>query len=463
MIITRHGARFPLKRFEHNTSWPDHKKFWEVYGGKLTPTGQQQLWLLGQKLQQRYSGVWDLDHPAFPQKCHIYSSNSDRTLGSAQAFLNGMFPSLMQTFMVADTVREPKEWVTRASERRDTCMVHQGLDINIASLESTYQPILHGMKNSPRYDQLKDKVFEECTWFSEHIEQPEYQKVLAKLQEMTGFNKISKGGVKALTHFQSIAQQIGIERAHRMAPILANEAGIVLDATDEALVREAADTVCRLRYQGNSHQEQRELSRLASGLLPAEVLYGMAGRVNGTSERCFSLYSAHDNTIMAFLSHMGFRDWNIPQFGGYISFELHRDRHTGEHTVKMLYNDRPELHDPLTFDEYIRLPPGEEIVQWKDVERGDMGWDEFFNKLMHQRQSFSSVQEWTEAGELDDQSRLQSMIEAEEKALAKMEKKLAELSELEVKKDEINARLTVLRNQAAVELGYPEFTRTEAL
>eukprot|EP00658_Telonema_sp_P-2_P029579 TRINITY_DN22486_c0_g1_i1.p1 TRINITY_DN22486_c0_g1~~TRINITY_DN22486_c0_g1_i1.p1 ORF type:complete len:294 (-),score=53.98 TRINITY_DN22486_c0_g1_i1:88-969(-) len=119
VLITRHGARFPLKRFPHNTSWPEHPKFWKVYGGKLTPTGQQQLWQLGHEIQQRYGGNWDQDHPGFPQQCYVYSSNSDRTIGSAQALLNGMFPTLMHTFMVADQVRHPKEWETRANERSE--------------------------------------------------------------------------------------------------------------------------------------------------------------------------------------------------------------------------------------------------------------------------------------------------------------------------------------------------------
>jgi len=33
--------------------------------------------------------------------------------------MNGMFPSLMHTFIVASEVRDPKEWASRGTERHD--------------------------------------------------------------------------------------------------------------------------------------------------------------------------------------------------------------------------------------------------------------------------------------------------------------------------------------------------------
>ena len=80
-----------------------------------------------------------------------------------------------------------------------------------------------------------------------------------KLWQMTGFGKISPDIklAKALTHFQSIAQQIAIERAHRMAPLLANKANLVLDSADEALVRQAADHAGRVAEPGEGHRHIR--------------------------------------------------------------------------------------------------------------------------------------------------------------------------------------------------------------
>ena len=89
---------------------------------------------------------------------------------------------------------------------------------------------------------------------------------------------------------------------------------------------QASEYICRLRYQGNSKFDQRELSRLAgwraihmyrlifsnnspllyacwitmaAGTLPATIVRSMIS-VAGSGERggLFTLYSAHDNTIM---------------------------------------------------------------------------------------------------------------------------------------------------------------------
>jgi hypothetical protein len=30
VLLTRHGARFPLKNFEHCDAWPKEKAFWET-------------------------------------------------------------------------------------------------------------------------------------------------------------------------------------------------------------------------------------------------------------------------------------------------------------------------------------------------------------------------------------------------------------------------------------------------
>ena len=70
------------------------------------------------------------------------------------------------------------------------------------------------------------------------------------------------------------AQGLKISHAHSLILSISDtESGgaQVLDSADEALVRTAADKVCRMRYQGNTHEQQLELSRLACGMLPAEV------------------------------------------------------------------------------------------------------------------------------------------------------------------------------------------------
>ena len=140
-----------------------------------------------------------------------------------------------------------------------------------------------------------------------------------------------------------MAQQIGIERAHQME-LFANSRGLRLTPREEELIRQCATRIVRTRYQGNSAEEQRRMSRLATGMLPTFVLNQFRRRVRKQSELRFCLLSAHDNTLMALLSHLGCGEWPIPQFGAFICFELHRDHSTGRHFVRALYNPDPSTY-----------------------------------------------------------------------------------------------------------------------
>jgi hypothetical protein len=132
---------------------------------------------------------------------------------------------------------------------------------------------------------------------------------------------------------QTVAQQIGIEKAHQME-LLRNPHGLRLDLRDQEIILEVAEYVCRLRYCGHSGEDQARMARLASGLLPAAVVNNFSAvREEGDDGGNFTLYSAHDNTIMAMLAHLGFRNFPLPKFAAHLVFELHEI--DGEHIVKV--------------------------------------------------------------------------------------------------------------------------------
>ena len=66
------------------------------------------------------------------------------------------------------------------------------------------------------------------------------------------------------------------------------------------------------------------MARLAAGLLPAAIVNGFQDVVESKDDGGqLTLYSAHDNTIMAMLAHLGFKNYPIPKFAAHIVFELH--------------------------------------------------------------------------------------------------------------------------------------------
>ena len=90
-------------------------------------------------------------------------------------------------------------------------------------------------------------------------------------------------------------------------------------------MQEVSEYVFRLRYQGTQSKEQQELARRASGLLPIEICRILhAGSQDAQNDMGrLVVFSAHDNTILALLAQLGFRDVPIPYFAAHVVFELH--------------------------------------------------------------------------------------------------------------------------------------------
>lgn len=65
---------------------------------------------------------------------------------------------------------------------------------------------------------LKERAVEQSPWFEERSREPAWLALLDKVWRITGFAKMNpcKPPAERISHFQSLAQQIGIERAHGM-------------------------------------------------------------------------------------------------------------------------------------------------------------------------------------------------------------------------------------------------------
>eukprot|EP00299_Pterocystis_sp_00344_P017996 c8997_g1_i1.p1 GENE.c8997_g1_i1~~c8997_g1_i1.p1 ORF type:complete len:696 (+),score=159.73 c8997_g1_i1:40-2127(+) len=237
--------------------------------------------------------------------------------------------------------------------------------------------------------------------------------LLDKLWHITHFTSIQpeKDLASRIGHLQSISQQIAIERSFGM-PLFANPLGLTLTNRDIANVQRAAACICRLRYCGLNDADQRTMARLAVGMLPFVIYDIMKKLVTSNSqtqskrnlnevESRMSIFSAHDNTIMALLSHLGFQNWPIPEFAAHVIFELRRDLH-GNHFVRMAFNADPKVISSLSSLKYVKLPSDGAFVDWADAQRGECSWAEFEKIILQDRQSFQRVQQWKKEGAVKD-------------------------------------------------------------
>jgi hypothetical protein len=71
---------------------------------------------------------------------------------------------------------------------------------------------------------LKEQAVEACPWFEERSREPEWLTLLAKVWRITGFAKMNPdlSAVERIRSFQSLAQQIGIERSVSHTSIYGN-------------------------------------------------------------------------------------------------------------------------------------------------------------------------------------------------------------------------------------------------
>eukprot|EP00301_Raphidiophrys_heterophryoidea_P018646 c3649_g1_i2.p2 GENE.c3649_g1_i2~~c3649_g1_i2.p2 ORF type:complete len:335 (-),score=82.20 c3649_g1_i2:88-1092(-) len=259
---------------------------------------------------------------------------------------------------------------------------------------------------------------------------------------MTHFQSLdpSKSLKKRIRKLQSVSQQIAIEQSFKMR-LFANTLGLTLTPEDIAHIQRVASRICRLRYCGFEKEQQRKLARLSAGLLPIRIIEAFSQIVHYNSKdpkhqqplelvsgsmasstlslsgatgvggdtvqaraklaraphnQRISLYSAHDNTIMALMSHMGFNNWPIPEFASALVFELWQDADTEEYSVKFAYNAETGSSDASRGEfKYVVMPnESEKVVDWNKAVPGSMTWNYFESILMNHRGSFRNEREW---------------------------------------------------------------------
>lgn len=105
-IIHRHGARQPLQKHETDPGIKEHS-------GKLYPEGVEQLKKLGSFIREEYQDSLKLKDTECSKKVVSFSSNFQRTQGSARAFLKGLCGDSSHTVATKVFYGEDRDWIIR--------------------------------------------------------------------------------------------------------------------------------------------------------------------------------------------------------------------------------------------------------------------------------------------------------------------------------------------------------------
>ncbi|XP_068612318.1 lysosomal acid phosphatase [Brachionichthys hirsutus] len=296
IVMYRHGDRSPIKAYPTD---PYQESDWPQGFGQLSEEGMRQQYELGQFLRKRYNGFLSQSYDRY--EIVIRSTDSDRTLMSAESNLAGLYPPTGQQVFMPDLNWQP---------------------IPVHTVSSSEERLLSfPLGNCPHYDQL----------MKETRQTEEYQNVVSKYQDVVEFVRNKTGQNFTLDTIGIVYDTLFCESRHNMsAP------DWVTPAVMEQL-QELRDLDFQFIF---GFYKQREKSRLQGGLLLDKIVKDLSNMAAPNPEQRLKMemLSAHDSTLLALHASLDVLDGRQPPYAACQIFELYR-ADNGSASVMMFFRN----------------------------------------------------------------------------------------------------------------------------
>ncbi|XP_068612531.1 lysosomal acid phosphatase-like [Brachionichthys hirsutus] len=322
VVLYRHGDRSPIKAYPTD---PYQESDWPQGFGQLSEEGMRQQYELGQFLRKRYDGFLSQSYDRY--EIVIRSTDSDRTLMSAESNLAGLYPPTDQQVFMPDLKWQP-------------------IPVHTVSL-SEERLLKFPVGNCPAYDQL----------MKDTRETEEYQNVLIKYQDVITLVGNKTGQNLTLGTIWTVYDTLFCESKHNMsAP------DWVTPAVMEQL-RELRDLDFQFLF---GFYKQREKSRLQGGLLLDKIVKGLSNMAAPDPKQRLKMemLSAHDSTVLALHASLDVLNGRQPPYAACQIIELYRDDNGSASVMMFFRNDTtvepyPQQLASCSFDcpleEFIRI------------------------------------------------------------------------------------------------------------
>ncbi|KAJ1182900.1 hypothetical protein NDU88_008077 [Pleurodeles waltl] len=305
-LLYRHGDRSPIKGYPTD---PYNEDTWPQGFGQLTQVGMEQHWDLGQALRSRYHGF--LNDSYDRRQIHVRSTDSDRTLMSAQSNLAGLYPpGESQTFNVNIS------W--------------QPIPVHTVP-ENEDRLLKFPLTPCPRYEELQNETRQSAEYVNKTKENLSF---LAMVANKTGIKEIS------LESVWSIYDTLFCESRHNLT--------LPSWATTEVMKRLEDLKNFSFRFLFGIHKTV-EKSRLQGGLLLDQILKNFTEAATSTNEQRLKviMYSAHDTTVVALQMALNVYNGIQTPYAACHIMELYQDD-SGNFSVEMYFrNDSGKDPFPL--------------------------------------------------------------------------------------------------------------------
>ncbi len=275
---------------------------WTQGLGELTPIGMHQEYLQGQRLRTRYVDELQL-LPQNYQNNSIFARSSDinRTIMSAQAFLCGLYPPGTGPLLNDDNPALPSAYQP----------------IPVRTMPEDQDPIIRG-----------EKVYEKRLNEMVHayvLPSAEWQKMsLSYADKFDRWSQIFGFKIESLLDLKKPGDNLNVMLLK----------GIPLP---KGLSEEEAREIVKIsQWVMAQLYKPRRIGRFIAGDFIEDVINNMQKAIEGTQEHKFILYSGHDTSILPAMSALGAPLEATPPYASNMCFELYQDK--DDYHVKVRYN-----------------------------------------------------------------------------------------------------------------------------
>ncbi|XP_025418525.1 lysosomal acid phosphatase-like isoform X2 [Sipha flava] len=285
-----------------------NKSYWPMGFGQLTLTGIEEHYELGVWLRKRYSG-W-LPEVYSTEDIYIRSSDYDRTIMSAEANLDGLYPPV-----------EPKKWNQL---------------IPIHTVPKLQDNVLAMSEACPLYSQELEKIQNDEDVQSFYAQ---FSSVIKYIFNNAGATMEEKS--KPIYFITTVFQALTIE----------SKFNYTLPDWTKRIFPEPLTTIAIKNYELSTHNNI--MKRLKCGPLLKDIVTHMNEKKHGSlnPNRKLWIYSGHDTTIYSLLNTMGINNNLLVPYAAVLMIEL-RLNNTGNYVVTVSYRNT-SIHDP-----YLLQVPG---------------------------------------------------------------------------------------------------------
>ncbi|KAJ9599296.1 hypothetical protein L9F63_010224, partial [Diploptera punctata] len=334
-VLFRHGERTPVDMYPKD---PYINFTYPPFGlGTLTNPGKLQQYLQGQYLRTRYNEF--LGHHYNSDVMYVQTTDMDRTKMSAQLVLAGLWPPAPAQLWNPDLHWQP---IPTHSEplKKDSLLLNN--------------------LRCPRYYYERQKVLN-STQLQDILNEYNATHLYETLSELTGGTFEDPYDVMSL--YSTLKAEEGFN--------------LTLPEWTRGIYPEKLLPLTIFSFTLNVYNT--DMQKVKAGPLVKKLLNDGKAKAEGTLQpegRKMYIYSGHDSTIVNLLSALQVWDPQIPDYGIMVLIELHHNKSSDQHYIKLFLRNTTE-HEPYLLklpgcetdcplDQFISLTRPVIPVNWED-------------------------------------------------------------------------------------------------